>query len=156
MLLPIILNSADASHKEIQLREILEINNESEKYGLVLNMQDAKAIVAARAAALQNSERIEMSNDVVKKITQMLYASPFICQEDYVFNINNIQEMFYYMKNETEDKIGDDELIDIIFNFYNNSCQGSIELLKETLQSFGENFRREKQKQDYNLERGIE
>ena len=46
------------------------------------------------------------------------------------------------MKNETEDKIGDDALIRVIKDCFENSCGGSIEVLKGKLQIFADDFRK--------------
>jgi len=56
------------------------------------------------------------------------------------------------MKNETEDSIGDDELISLMQESFNHSCEGSIELLKNReLALFARNMRRDRQKAEYRL-----
>lgn len=83
---------------------------------------------------------------------QNLCKSPFINKESYLGVINELQEIFYYMKNETEDSIGDDEIIEMIDDLYNNSCGGSIELLKEKIQCFSQDVRCKNQQMELSLE----
>jgi hypothetical protein len=48
------------------------------------------------------------------------------------------------MKNETEDRIGDDELIGIMKEFYDNSSRGSVDLLRNReLPLFATNFKQQ-------------
>lgn len=115
--------------------------------------EDAKEIIKVRGWALQSYGRIEIDMGVAKKLIEKFSSSPFIEQEDYVVTLNNLQELFYYMKNETEDRLGDDMVIDIIYEFYNNECGGDIEFLWEEIQVFSEKFRCENQKKDYLSER---
>ena len=51
-------------------------------------------------------------------------------------------EIFYYFKNETLDLIGDDELIELMRDYYENRCKGSLELLKyRELEKLSKNIR---------------
>ncbi|WBW97286.1 DUF6323 family protein [Oceanirhabdus sp. W0125-5] len=148
MLLPSILNPNNKELKEIQINELLETNKESEEFNLILTKEDTKEIIKVRGWALQSYGRIEIDMGVAKKLIEKFSSSPFITQEEYVLTLNNLQEIFYYMKNETEDRIGDDMVIDIIYDFYNNECGGDIEFLWEKIQVFSEKFRRENQKKN--------
>ena len=56
--------------------------------------------------------------DVTKKIINKIYISQYTDKDDYVEIINDLQDIFYYLKNETLDKISDNEIIDIIGEFY--------------------------------------
>lgn len=130
MPLPIIFDTMGGIIKEFLVNELLETNGESEKYGLILSPKDAEEIMEKRDNTLQNYGRVELSMDVPGRLVKSFCSSPFIRQEEYLSTINELIEIFYYLKNEVEDKIGDDELINILNNFFNNSCGGSIELLK--------------------------
>ena len=67
---------------------------------------------------------------MVKKIIEKFCDSPYISQYNYLDTINELIDIFYYYKNETMDEISDDELIGLMYKYYNSSCQGSLELLK--------------------------
>jgi len=152
MFLPTIFNLDNKDLKEIQINELLQTNEESEKFNLTLTEKDAKEIIQVRECALQSYGRIEIDMEVTKKLLKRFSCSTFIKPQEYVATINSLQELFYYMKNETEDRIGDDKLIGIMEDFYNNSCGGSISILRQRIEVFSNNFRRENQKKDYLLE----
>lgn len=153
MFWPIIFDSMNKVLEEIQINEILEINEESKKYGLILTAEEATEIMEGRNRVLKSCGRVELGIEVTKIIIQKFSNSSFINQEEYTLALNELHEVFYYMKNETEDKIGDSELIDIIKNYFDNFCGGSLELLKgRELETFARNFRRGNQITDYLLE----
>jgi len=116
--------------KLVEVNELLESNTASQKYGLVLKDAEAVELIEARNRAIQSHGRVELGIGVVKKIITAFCSSPYINVDDYVSTLNELIELFYYMKNETEDQIADDELIVIMQEFFNHSCRGSLDLLK--------------------------
>lgn len=156
MNLPIIFGSMEKILEEIQINELLQINQESKKYGLILTAEEAKEIIEVRNEVLQSYGRVELDIGVTRKFITDFCSSPFISQEEYTETLNDLNEIFYYMKNETEDKIGDDELIDIIKDFFENHCEGSLELLKgRELEEYSRGIRRKSQVEDYLMEGGL-
>lgn len=149
MFLPAIFDSIESVLKDNQVDEILKESEKYKKTGLILSREDAIEIIKVREQVLQNYGRIEFGIEVIKNLIQNISVSDFICEEEYVSIINELQELFYYMKNETEDLIGDDEIISILDKLYNNSCAGTIELLKESVETFCINYRNELQKKSY-------
>lgn len=149
MLLPKALNSVNPLLKETYIDALLKINQETEEYGLVLSPEEIKNIIEVRNKVLDAYGRVELGLEVTKKLIMNFYTSAFINDENYVPTLNELHEIFYYLKNETEDRISDDKLIEIIKNKFENSCEGSIDLLKSTLEVFAEDFRRNAQKKNY-------
>jgi hypothetical protein len=142
MNLPSLFNSMGSVMKEIQTNEILKTNEETRKYGLTLTAEEATEIVEVRNHLLQSYGRIELDMEATKKLIHCFSASPFINQADYVPALKDLQEIFYYLKNETNDELGDDNLIEIIKELLNNSCEGSIELLQgRELEAFVRDYR---------------
>lgn len=145
MVLPGVFNSMGSVMQEIQRNEILQTNEVSAKYGLTLTAEEAAEIVEVRNQLLQGYGRIELDMEAARKLITNLSASAFICQEEYASVIKELQEVFYYLKNETDDELGDDKLIEIIKELFENSCEGSIELLKgRELEAFVREYRQQK------------
>lgn len=142
MLLPIVLNSMNSALKEQQVNEILQMNDESSKFGLVLTANEAVEILEARNKYLQYIGRVELGIEVSKSIISSFCNSTYIAPEEYAATIHELHEVFYHMKNETEDKIGDEVLIKMIREYFEVSCGGSLELLKGKLQAFADEFRK--------------
>lgn len=144
MALPNLFQSMNLALRDVQINELLQTNKDSEKYGLTITANDAKEIIEVRDDLLHGYGRIELEIEVNKKLIQNFCTSPFVNQENYISTLLDLQEVFYYMKNETADQIGDDKLIEIIRDFFNNSCGGSIELLiGRELENFIRTYRSE-------------
>ncbi|HYF75408.1 MAG TPA: DUF6323 family protein [Candidatus Nitrosocosmicus sp.] len=130
MALPGIFRAMGPVMQELQRHEILETNAVSGKYGLALTEEEAAEIVEVRNQLLQGYGRVELDMEAARKLIYSFSASPFVSQEDYSSGIKELQEVFYYLKSETNDELGDDKLIEIIMEMLNDSCEGAIELLK--------------------------
>lgn len=123
-------------------REILKCNEITKEQGLKLNENDIKEIVKTRNIALEKSGRIEFDGQIINKIIENFCDSPHISQYNYSETINELVEIFYNYKNETLDYIGDNELIEIMKEFFDSYCQGSLELLEgKVLYKIADNIR---------------
>lgn len=122
--------------------EIIKCNKKTNEYGLKLTDKDVKELINTRKIALNKSERLEFNGKIIDKIIINFCDSPYISQYNYSDTINELVEIFYNYKNETLDVIGDDELIEIMNENFDNYCQGSLELLEgKVLYMIAENIR---------------
>lgn len=122
--------------------EILTCNTVTSEYGLILREEDVKELLQTRIEALNRSGRIEFNGEIINKIILIFSNSPYISQYNYASTINELVEIFYNYKNETLDYISDDELIEIMKDFFDNYCQGSLELLEgKVLYKIADNIR---------------
>lgn len=110
--------------------EIVKCNKVTSHYGLVLSTSEAVELVETRTEALKYNGRIEFGGGVIEKMVMEFCDSPFISQNNYAFTLHELIETFYYFKNESDDKISDDELISLMKKYFDNNCHGSIELLQ--------------------------
>ena len=140
MISPIILKSLNSNLQITQENEILDLNKKSQVYGLTLNKEDVKEIINSRDNTLKNYGRIELDIGITKMIIENLYKSQYTDKDDYVYAINDLHEVFYYLKNETLDQISDIEIIDIIDEVYNN-CSGRIDIVQEKCEEFAKSYR---------------
>lgn len=140
MISPVILSSMHLKLHSVQKNEILNLNNKSQGYGLVLSKEDVDEIINSRNDTLKYYGRIELDIDVTKKIIENLYTSQYTEKDDYVELINDMQEIFYYLKNETLDEISDIEIITILDKFY-NGYSGRIDNVQEEAERFAKEFK---------------
>ncbi|MEN8905887.1 MAG: DUF6323 family protein [Clostridiales bacterium] len=124
-----------------QISDLIKINQYSIKYNLTLSKKDITEIINERNRVLKVYERIDFETEVIEKIINHFYDSPYILQENYTQIINEIIELFYIIKNETNDKLGDDELINLMENYFNNTCHGSLEFLRDLMFLFSNQFK---------------
>lgn len=138
-----IINLFGSNSLEKQVfNDIVKCNEFTMEYGLTLHEEDVKEILKTRNVALEKSGRIEFNGQIMSKIIRSFCDSPYISQYNYSDTINELVEIFYNYKNETLDYISDDELIEIMKEYFDNYCQGSLELLEgKVLYKIADNIR---------------
>ncbi len=110
-------------------REIMELNDISREYGLVLTEEEALVLSETRGKALRDNERIEIGVGAIAEIIKRFSKSRYVNGEDYAWILGEITEVFYYIKTETNDKISDGALLDELFKSFELNCRGSMDLL---------------------------
>lgn len=127
---------------KLAIAEIVNCNQLTSRYGLILSQVDALELVATRSEALSNYGRIEFTGGIINKLILRFSDSPFLTKHNYVTTLNELIETFYYFKNETLDEVSDDDLISCMKKFFDHRCQGSIELLQNReLEALARNVR---------------
>ena len=111
--------------------ELRGCNAYSGRFGLTLRENEIAELVESRAEALRAAGRIEFGGGRLPKLIRAICDSPFIMQEDYAAVLSELQEAFYRFKNETMDRLTDDELIALMVKAFNGRAQGSAEYLAE-------------------------
>ncbi len=110
-------------------QKILLFNEKTVQYGLVLTEKQAVELLETQSHEQRYSGRLEFGEGVLGKLIDAFADSPYITRQNYTDTLHALTETFYYYKNETDDKLTDDELIEYMRKFFNGSCEGSIELL---------------------------
>ena len=135
-------NWLDLLQNKNQLSKVIETNQFTERFGLTLSQQDAQLILESRKTALREQRRVEFGEVIVTKIIYEFCDSDFIDRSNYVDTIIRLQEIFYQFKNELNDEITDDELIQLMKEQYDNRCFGDLDYLEGTcLSDFAQAFR---------------
>ncbi|MDU0813581.1 hypothetical protein JD965_04915 [Bacillus siamensis] len=138
-----IFNEIQLSPQSKTMVDLLKLNEKTKEYGLVLKPNDVKNLVVSRNKVLHDHARVELGIEVLKELIEVFSTSPYMDQDNYVETLNELQEIFYYLRNETEDKIGDVKLINQMMDYFNGPCAGSIELLRSKMEELADNFRRD-------------
>ncbi len=143
MFLNRLLGASRLAVMEKYTAELLETNQKTKKYGLILTPEEIKNMLVFRNQVLLDYGRVELGIEVSKQLAEVFCTSPYINQQNYASTLNELHEIFYDLKNETEDKIDDFQLIKIMKNYFDHACGGSLELLKGKLEAFAQAFRSE-------------
>jgi len=143
MFLSQIYNTLNHSMQELAISQILEWNEKSMEHGLALSFEEAKQMLLARYQILEHYSRVELSLEVTRELIEVFSESSFINQEIYAQTLNEMHEIFYYLKNETEDRISDVQVVEVMKNFFEEECEGSLELLRSKAEEYAEDFRRD-------------
>lgn len=115
--------------KVTTMAELRECNDISLRYGLYLSEQQMQNLAERHVAALRDTGRVEFGSGILKKLIMQFCDSPFIFQENYEDTLLELQDAFYYFKNESMDRIPDDELIEFMKQVFDGRAQGSLEYL---------------------------
>ncbi len=113
--------------------ELRDCNVYTVRYGLTLTDQQIQTLVDKRFEALTRTGRVEFGLGITKMLIEAFCDSPYIDQANYEETMMELLDSFYYFKNESEDRIPDDELIAFMRLQFDTTCQGSVEFLNGTL-----------------------
>ena len=75
---------------------------------------------------------MELGGSILQKVVLTFCDSPYLTQESYEETLHQLVDAFYYFKNETEDRVGDDALLRYMKRAFDGPCRGSLELLTGT------------------------
>lgn len=98
-------------------------------YGLTLTETDITELVELRGQALRSTGRVEFGGGILPKLIRAFCDSPYVDQHNYAAVLADLQDAFYYFKNESEDRFSDDDLIEFMEKVFNGRAEGSTELL---------------------------
>lgn len=99
--------------------------------GLSLSETQISTLATHRVRTLQHTGRIEFGEGILKKLVAKFLDSPYLYQRNYEETLSSLQETFYSLKNETNDRISDDELLDGMKVIFDGKAQGSLDYLAE-------------------------
>ncbi len=110
--------------------EILKTNDISINYGLELKESDVAMLVQASKDSIIDNDRIEFGESATIKIINKFMQSSYVSQSCYAETIASLIDVFYEVKEESLDVLTDYEVIDMMFNFFENESGGSIDVLQ--------------------------
>ena len=98
-------------------------------YGLTLTESDITELVELRGQALRQTGRMEFGGGILPKLIRAFCSSPYVDRYNYPAVLGDLQDAFYYFKNESADLFSDDELIEFMAQVFNGCAEGSTELM---------------------------
>lgn len=85
--------------------QVLQANQHSQRFGLVLTEEDAKLIAQESSRTLKEQMRVEFGPGIAQKIIYEFCNSAYLNPNNFTNSIIRLQEIFYLYKNEMEDEI---------------------------------------------------
>ena len=125
-------NWLDEMAKQALAAQVLETNQYTQKYGLVLKEEEAALLAEVRADVLREEKRVEFGQSILPKIIYAFCDSSYIYQDNYCESMARLQEIFFQYKNEMMDEITDDELLEFMKEQFENVCFGDLDYLEST------------------------
>lgn len=128
--------------QENEIATLISCNEKTEQFGLVLTNEQAKELVISKNESLKKYQRIEFGYSILEKIIYNFCDSQYIQQDDYVDTLMVLQDIFYLFKNESDDKLTDDELLTFMKEQFEGICSGDLDYLAGTcLERFAQAIR---------------
>lgn len=110
--------------------KILATNERAAEYGLKLSDDDAAMLVQAGRESLQEQDRVEFGRSATTVLIEKFMQSSYVTQSEYAVTVATLLDVFYEVKEESLDILSDEEVIDIMFDFFEHESGGSVELLQ--------------------------
>ena len=98
-------------------------------YGLTLTEADITELVELRGQALRSTGRVEFGGGILPRLIRAFCKSPYVDAGNYAATLGDLQDAFYYFKNESEDRFSDEELIEFMEKVFNGQARGATALL---------------------------
>lgn len=100
--------------------------------GMTISAEQAAMLVQHQRAALRDVGRVDFGGGVLKKLAAAFCGSPYIQANNWADTLAQLTELFYALKNETQDQLGDDALIAAMAARFNGDAGGSLDALAAT------------------------
>ncbi len=128
--------------QENEIAALINCNEKTEQFGLVLTTEEAKELVIGRNTSLKTNERVEFGAGILEKLIFNFCDSQYLKQENYADTLMELQDIFYMFKNEAEDHLTDEELMTFMKEQFESVCTGDTDYLADTcLERFAQAIR---------------
>lgn len=135
-------NWLEIMNSQFLMKQIQEANQYTEKYGLKISEKEAEILIAEKADILKIEQRVEFGQSVLAQMIYTFCDSAYIIQDNYLDTLIQLQEIFFLYKNEMQDEITDEELLNFMKEQFEDVCYGDLEYLETTcLEIFSEAIR---------------
>lgn len=112
-------------------RALLETNEESAKYGLVLSVDQAYELASLNEDDLKQYGRTEIGSGILPKIIEAVSRSSSIWPANYAEILGELLEAFYIIKEDTLDRIHDDTVIESLADALDRGFVTANDILKD-------------------------
>ena len=122
----------ELSNFSAAVQELMDSSRVWKSWGMTISAEQAAILVRHQRAALRDAGRVDFGGGVLKKLAAAFCDSPCIQPDDWADTLAQLTELFYALKNETRDQLGDDALIAAMAARFNGGAGGSLDALAAT------------------------
>ena len=124
-------NKLVSARNKIISSQLMALNEEISEHGIVLSEADCKDIAEFRHDALMESDRVEVGLGIAGRIVREFAESGYVDQKNFRQVVEDLLECFYTLKNETEDKATDDQVMEFLHYLFEVAVGGDTSRLYE-------------------------
>lgn len=118
--------------KQAELAELISCNDDTVRFGLALSPGEAEELALCRNESLKRWGRVEFGRGILEPLIRAFCDSPYLYQDNYVEMLEQLQDIFYEFKNETGDRMTDQELLNFMREQLDEVCFGDTGYLEGT------------------------
>ena len=122
----------ELSNFSAAIHELADSPQVWESCGMTISAEQAAMLVRHQRAVLRDAGRVGFGGGVLKKLAAAFCGSPYIQATNWTDTLAQLTELFYALKNETHDQLGDDALIAAMAARFNGDAGGSLDALAAT------------------------
>lgn len=115
-----------------ELADLVSFNQKTESFRLSLSQKEARELAACRNESLRKWRRVEFGKSILTSLIWTFCDSPYLNQDNYAETLQQLQDIFYEFKNETSDRMTDQELLNFMREQFDGVCFGDASYLEET------------------------
>lgn len=125
-------NWLEIMNNQMWLKQVQETNQYTMQFGLSLSNEDSEILLAEKNNILKVERRVEFGQSILPQIIYVFCDSAYISQTNYTETLIRLQEIFYMYKNEMQDEITDEELLNFMKEQFETVCYGDLDYLEGT------------------------
>lgn len=114
----------------VQMNLLQKSNEVSRRYGLTLSEPEMRSLIVSEQQSLRDCGRLEFGEGILPRLIYTFCDSPFIVRADYYDTLETLQDLFYTFKNDLDDALSDDELLEAMRKLFHGKAQGALEYLE--------------------------
>ncbi|MEG0548039.1 MAG: DUF6323 family protein [Coprobacillus sp.] len=127
------LSLFDNERKKVEaVNKVMVCNNISSRYGMILKQEDVLRIIETQELSLVEQERIEFGGTIIEQLIYAFCDSQFISKYEYAESMIKFVEIFYHYREELDEFLSDEEIIEYMQRSFNGPCQGSMDWLESS------------------------
>lgn len=120
------------ANQKKELAKIMESNSYTQQFGITLTQEDAKMLVVSKNESLKQYQRVELGESILNKLIFTFCDSQYMDNNNFTEAMMELQDVFYLYRNESDDQLTDDELLNFMKEQFETICMGDISYLAET------------------------
>lgn len=90
-------------------------------------------LLESRRHALLEHGRIEIGTGILPRLMEKFSDSPYLERDEAESILSDLQELFYWAKTDSMDRISDEDLLQAMKEIFDGSAAGSLERLYRSM-----------------------
>ncbi len=113
-----------------QTAQLSKSSETAEGFGLSLSEGQLRSLILSETQTLRDMGRLEFGEGILPRLIFAFCDSPYMTRENWLDSLTALQELFYTYKNELNDVLSDDELLEAMHTVFHGRAQGSFTYLE--------------------------